>query len=326
MVVGHDGTKFALLTMSMNKQLKSLLIIMSGLLSTIISAQKPAVTVSTEYFQYVVGALSHDSMQGRLPGTVQEKQAAEFIAIEMARAGCSPIKQQQWLHPFSYVNPDTALIHSAGNVIGKIDTKHNKSIVISAHYDHIGNGKFHSNDPFSRKIHNGADDNASGVAMMLGLAAWCKTKIDQLPYDVIFVAFSGEEDGLWGANALFNSNVIDTSTIIANINLDMVGRLDFLAPILEIQTNSTSSCIFRLGKTIQSDKFKTIVAQDKVANGSDHAVFLYHRIPAILISTGLGSHYHRPSDDAHTINYVGMIAITTALQKFIIEGRLQECQ
>jgi len=306
--------------------MKQLILFISACIAQICTGQSVAPTVSTSYFQYVVQTLAHDSMQGRLPGTHEEKVAANFIAQEFQKAGCAPVKENQWLFPFTYVNPDTALVQSAGNVIGKIETKHKKCIVVSAHYDHIGYGKFHSKDPFSRKIHNGADDNASGVAMMLGLAAYCKTKIDQLQYDVIFVAFSGEEDGLWGALALLQQNIIDTSTIVANINLDMVGRLDILTPILEIQTKHAGSCIFQVAQTVKSDKFKTIVAEDKVRFGSDHAIFNENRIPAILVSTGLGSHYHRPSDDAATINYSGMMAIAAEIQKLILNGELLRCQ
>ncbi|MGL4596683.1 MAG: M28 family peptidase, partial [Bacteroidia bacterium] len=193
---------------------------------------KPATTET--YFRYVLGALAHDSMKGRLPGTSEETKAACFIAEEFKQAGCKFIQKNKY-YPFDYRGPDSAtVIHSAGNVIARINTKSAYSIVVTAHYDHIGFGQFHSKAPFNKTIHNGADDNASGVAMMLALAGWCNAHKKELKYDMVFIAFSGEEDGLHGSVNFLKSTVIDTSTILCNLNFDMLGRLDLMRPIMRI--------------------------------------------------------------------------------------------
>jgi Zn-dependent M28 family amino/carboxypeptidase len=261
------------------------------------------------YYKYVISTLAHDSMEGRLPGTVHEKKAAAFIENEFRKTKCVPVKKKQYVFPFDYRNPDSTLVHSAGNVLAKIETKSNKCIVISAHYDHIGWGQHHSNDPFAKKIHNGADDNASGVAMLLSLAGWYSSHRDSLNFDIVFAAFSAEEDGLFGAKEFLKSGIIDTSTIICNINLDMVGHLDKTRPILMAE----SALLFNQWDSIlpQNMEFKFIVERSGTLfkDGADHNVFLDVHIPGILFSTGITEHYHRPSDDESTINYEGMIDI-----------------
>lgn len=248
-------------------------------------------------------------MEGRLPGTSQEKKAAVFIENEFKKTKCIPVKKKQYAFPFDYKNPDSLVVHSAGNVVAKIETKSEYCIVVSAHYDHIGWGKHHSNEPFAKKIHNGADDNASGVAMLLSLAGWYSTHRDSLQYDIVFVAFSGEEDGLFGAKEFLKSGIIDTSRIVCNINLDMVGHLDLTRPILMAE----SATLFNQWDSIlpagTNNTFIVEKSGSLFKDGADHNVFLSAGIPGILFSTGLTQHYHRASDDETTINYQGMIAI-----------------
>lgn len=261
------------------------------------------------YYKYVISALAHDSMEGRLPGTAQEKKAAVFIENEFRKTKCIPVKKKQYAFPFDYNNPDSVVVHSAGNVVAKIETKSEYCIVVSAHYDHIGWGEHHSNDPFSKKIHNGADDNASGVAMLLSLAGWYSSHRDSLQYDIVFAAFSGEEDGLFGAKEFLKSGIVDTSRIICNINLDMVGHLDLTRPILMAE----SATLFNQWDSIlpagANQNFIVEKSGSLFKDGADHNVFLDAGIPGLLFSTGLTQHYHRPSDDESTINYAGMIAI-----------------
>ncbi len=277
-----------------------------------------APSCTENYFKYVIGALAHDTMQGRLPGTTQEKQSAQFIAREFCKTGCPPLNKKQYCYPFEFKNADSSITKSCGNVIAKLDTKSKYIVVITAHYDHIGKGDHHSNDPFSHQIHNGADDNASGVAMLLGLAAWCNEHRKELKYDFIFAALSGEEDGLFGAQHFLNSGIVDTSKIICNINFDMVGHLDLMRPLVILD----AALLFPTWDSILPvDSAATFLVQRKtnvIKGGADHCVFLERGIPAILISTGLTSHYHRPSDDIDTINFSGMVGISSYVQELIL--------
>lgn len=270
------------------------------------------------YYLNVINFLASDSMKGRLPGTPEEKLSAEYIALELQRIGCKPLKQKRFVHPFDYNAPDSTLVHSSGNVIGKINTPSNECIVITAHYDHIGFGHRHSNDPFNHSVHNGADDNASGVAMLLAIAQWCNTNRKELKYDVIFAAVSAEEDGLYGSAELIRCKYIDTASIICNINFDMVGHLDLLRPLLVVEGSFESDLWKKILPSDTSVSFVVMRTAVKFKDGSDHCTFINAKIPAILISTGITQHYHRPSDDANTVNYKGMVAIGSYVEQLML--------
>lgn len=282
-------------------------------------AQQNAVMpgLTEDYFRFVVNTLAHDSMKGREVGTPQEKTSACFIASEMKRAGCRFIRKKP-LQPFEYNGSDSVLIRSFGNVIGKIDTRSKYSIVVSAHYDHIGNGKHHSKAPFTQQIHNGADDNSSGVAMLLGLAAWCKQNSSQLSYDMIFVAFSGEEDGLHGSEFFVKSGICDTSTILCCLNFDMIGRLDLLRPVLRIDGASDFTGWDSILPNDSANGFNVIRRRNLIAGGSDHCNFSDRHIPALLITTGLHSEYHSPSDDVERINFKGMVYLADYFKELLL--------
>jgi hypothetical protein len=282
-------------------------------------AQRNAVMpgLTEDYFRFVVNTLAHDSMKGREVGTAQEKSSARFIASEMKRAGCKFIRKKP-LQPFTYKDPDSVMIQSAGNVIGKIDTRSKYSIVVSAHYDHIGKGRHHSKAPFTLQIHNGADDNSSGVAMLLGLAAWCKQNASLLNYDMIFVAFSGEEDGLHGSDFFVKSGICDTAAILCCLNFDMIGRLDLLRPILRIDGASDFAGWDSILPNDSANGFNVMRRRNIIAGGSDHCNFSDRHIPALLITTGLHSDYHTPADDADRINFKGMVNIAEYLREFLL--------
>lgn len=297
--------------------MKRLLIVLC--LPITLSAQQrqlvPALTKG--YMQQVIMTLAHDSMKGRLPGTPEETASANYIATELKRTGCKPLKRKRFTTPFDYRNPDSVIVHSAGNVVAKVNTRSEHCIIITAHYDHIGYGTHHSNAPFSTAIHNGADDNASGVAMLLALSAWCNEHKSELKYDIIFAAVSAEEDGLYGSKYLLTSGCIDTAQIICNINLDMVGHLDLLRPLLTAEGAEKNAGWNNVLPADSAEGFLVIRRTVKFADGSDHCSFINAGIPAMLFSTGLTQHYHRPSDDEVTINYPGMIAIGVYLEQLI---------
>lgn len=275
----------------------------------------PAATI--DYFRYVIETLAHDSMKGRLPGTVEEKKSAYFIASELKQSGSKPIRRKRFVFPFDYTGPDTTLIHSSGNVLAKVNTVSEYSIVITAHYDHIGNGKHHAGDPFDHSIHNGADDNASGIAMLLALSAWCSTHETLLQYDIIFAALSGEEDGLHGSVAFLKNKCIDTSKIICNINLDMVGHLDLNRPIL-VAEGALLLAAWDSVLPVDTNEFLTVQrTRVLVKGGSDHCTFLDVQIPAVMFTTGITMHYHKASDDVQTINFPGMMHIENYLESLL---------
>ena len=194
----------------------------------------------------------------------------------------------------------------AKNVIGTINNNAKKTIVIGAHYDHLGMGKFGSRDKWG-KIHYGADDNASGTAMVIELAKYISQNGNK-NFNYIFAAFSAEERGLYGSNYFANSSLFDKENIAYMINFDMVGRLGCLDNmVLVIGTGSSKEWNRVLNKTKSPDY---VVKKLKMGpEFSDHASFVKKNIPYIYFTTGLHKEYHTPLDTPQSLNYEGMVQI-----------------
>ncbi|MCX7861939.1 MAG: M20/M25/M40 family metallo-hydrolase, partial [Bacteroidales bacterium] len=160
---------------------------------------------------------------------------------------------------------------------------------------------------FINEIHNGADDNASGVAGMLELMRL----VQQMPTkrSIIWVAFAAEEKGLLGSKYFVENPPVSLKNIVAMINLDMIGRLDSISQTLSISGTGTSK-IFK--KLIQkhAKKFSFNISNNPSGEGpSDHASFYRKNIPVLFIHSGLHEDYHKPTDDADKINFIGMKSI-----------------
>jgi aminopeptidase YwaD len=193
------------------------------------------------------------------------------------------------------------------NVVGLIDNKAASTIVIGAHFDHLGHGEDHNSlAPNDKTIHHGADDNASGTAALLELARQLKASRLQ-KYNYLFVAFSGEELGLFGSKYFTEHSAIPPASFNYMINMDMIGRLD-PAKGLEIGGIGTSPVWPNLLKeTVPADIRTTY---DSSGTGpSDHTSFYLKNIPVLFFFTGTHSDYHKPSDLATKINYDGEMAV-----------------
>ncbi len=208
---------------------------------------------------------------------------------------------------FRFVPGRTAGI--GANLVGVIDNGASKYVVLGAHYDHLGRGEFgNSADPEAiGQIHNGADDNASGVAALLRTAEILKAK--KIPWaNFLIIAFSGEELGLLGSKALWKDQILDSTSIIAMINFDMVGRYNPSRQVLFINgAGSAKEWTDILNKANTFNwKFRT---QGSLQGGSDHITFIYKHVPAIHFFTGLHADYHKPSDDADRVFFPGIDSI-----------------
>jgi aminopeptidase YwaD len=211
----------------------------------------------------------------------------------------------------------------AFNVIGILPGSdaqlRNEAIVIGSHYDHLGHGGQGSLAANSTEIHHGADDNASGVAAIIELARLYAGE-RQNKRTLIFIAFSGEEEGLLGSNYYVNNPVFPLDKTIAMINLDMVGRLkDDKLTIGGIGTASEWKQLVeaknpRVAKQINLDGnvgmsfTPTFILQlnDDGFGPSDHSSFYGKKIPVLFFFTGTHNDYHKPSDTADKINYKGL--------------------
>ncbi|HEX5624621.1 MAG TPA: M28 family peptidase, partial [Saprospiraceae bacterium] len=172
--------------------------------------------------------LASDDLQGRETGTLGEALAADYIRHRMEQIGLTPKGNNGWYQSFDFSsNPHGGNIRDkqGKNVLGFLNRKAKKTLVIGAHYDHLGHGATGSLAPNDHSIHNGADDNASGIASLLWLAEQLKNTKD-LDINVLFVAFSGEEFGLYGSKAFTANWTIPQESILAMFNMDMVGRLN----------------------------------------------------------------------------------------------------
>ncbi len=203
------------------------------------------------------------------------------------------------------------------NVIGYINNGAENTVIVGAHYDHLGMGEdknsLHTGE---LAIHNGADDNASGVAALLELASALK-KSDLKAQNYLFIAFSGEELGLYGSKYFTENPTINLTEANYMINMDMVGRLNDSTKAYTIGGYGTSDVWSTLiSQGLQTDG--TIIKIDSSGTGpSDHTSFYRKNIPVLFYFTGTHSDYHKPSDDAEKINIVGTEMILNNIYSLI---------
>jgi aminopeptidase YwaD len=204
------------------------------------------------------------------------------------------------------------------NVIGFIDNGAPNTVVLGAHFDHLGYGEDGNSmlRTGERLIHNGADDNASGTAALIELARLLKkSKLNKNNY--LFIAFSGEELGLFGSKYFVENPTINLGNVNYMINMDMVGRLNDSTKTVTVGGYGTSPEWSSLleGK---NKKLAFVIKIDSSGTGpSDHTSFYRKDIPVLFFFTGLHKDYHKPTDDFDKINYVGELAIVDYIYSLI---------
>ncbi len=269
-----------------------------------ITAQELSDSSRLIYMKDVVTYLASDSLEGRASGSKGEKLAADFIGVKFSEnKRCKVIRQN------FYFRIDSANYNSQ-NVLCFVDNGAAKTVLLMAHYDHIGWGGTLSKSSGIHAVHNGADDNASGVALMLDLAQLLsKTKTS---CNYLFVACSGHEPGLYGSR-YFAENCSKKYKVIAfTINLDMVGRMDGESTLYYDCTPDQENRMDSLVNITSDLKIKKSTS-DRI-NILDSKWFVEKNISGITLTTGMHSDYHKISDDAQYINFAGMLKV----EKFII--------
>jgi hypothetical protein len=296
-----------------------------------------AQTISKEDLLEHLSVLANDNMKGRLTGSQEQKMCAYYIADHFAKNEI--MKIANWVNDstqvYSYfqkfylkeyyggqfspmINPTAENIKSKGvmateNVLGLVEgtDKKEEFVVVSAHYDHIGtkNGT----------IYNGADDDGSGTVAMMEIAeAFAKAKKEGHPpkRSILFIAFTGEEQGLLGSSYYVGNALIPLSNIVCDLNIDMIGRIDRehkkahdylyligsdrISKDLHILSEKTNQSTLNL----QLD-YKYNSASDPLSlyTRSDHYNFAVHRIPVIFYTSGLHPDYHESTDDLKKIDF-----------------------
>ncbi len=257
--------------------------------------------------------LSSDEMEGREIGTPGERKAGDYIAKRFAEIGLQPIgdkgtyfqtfTRKKSGNPHGDESATTGTEVTGRNILGYINNGAMSTVIVGGHYDHLGYGHEGSLYVGDLAIHNGADDNSSGVAGVLYLAESIK-KSNFKNHNYLFICFSGEEKGLWGSNYFVNNTSLDKKTFNYMVNMDMIGRLNDERK-LAISGIGTSPVFESVLDNIKKPKFS--IKKDLSGMGpSDHASFYNAEIPVLAFFTGQHSDYHKPSDDAHLINYEGV--------------------
>ncbi|MDT4952515.1 MAG: hypothetical protein QOJ02_653 [Acidobacteriota bacterium] len=209
----------------------------------------------------------------------------------------------------------------AYNVVGILDGSDpvlkNEFIVIGAHYDHLGRGGEGSLATREGDIHHGADDNASGVAGMLELARIFSAERKNLKRTLVFIAFSGEEEGLLGSNFYVNHPLVPLDKTVAMINMDMIGRMKDDKLIIggvgtaqewrEWINNNNMTAEVKPAANTKSSAFVVqpfmLTLNEDGYGPSDHSSFYSKQVPVLFFFTGTHEDYHKPSDTADKINY-----------------------
>ena len=214
-------------------------------------------------------------------------------------------------------------VRTGHNVIGYIDNGAVNTIIIGAHYDHLGFGEDH-NSLFTGTTpakHNGADDNASGTSAMMEVSKLIKAA-NLKKYNYLFIAFSGEELGLYGSKYFTEHSTINLSTANYMINLDMVGRLNNSTRGLNIGGYGTSPT---WGEMLNAkDNYFAIKFDSSGTGPSDHTSFYRKDIPVLFLFTGVHSDYHKPSDDADKINYTGQLKVVNYIYDIVVATNKKE--
>lgn len=202
---------------------------------------------------------------------------------------------------------------SGKNVIGYIDNGAQRTVVIGAHYDHLGFGEDNTSlyRGKDKQIHNGADDNASGTAALIELARMLKASGSKTN-NYLFIAFSGEELGLFGSKFFVQHPTVDLSSTNYMINMDMVGRLNDSTKTLTVGGYGTSPAWGQLYSQQGKEALYPAATYRFDSSGtgpSDHTSFYQKGIPVLFYFTGLHSDYHKPTDDVEKINLAGEAAV-----------------
>ena len=269
----------------------------SGELGTVAAARN---SITADQLKWHIDALADDTFEGRGAGTPGGRAAGlyllkEFQKLNLVGAG----NDGQFFQDFhrGYRN-------ILGMIHGSDPELKNEIILIGAHYDHVGYGSSRtSNGPLGR-IHNGADDNASGTAGLLELAKAFRSLPIPTRRSILFALWDGEEQGLLGSKHWVETPTLDIKRVKLVYNLDMIGRLQPAG--LEIYGTRTAQGLRRLICHNNTLENLSLLFNWKIQNNSDHYPFFTHGIPFLMPHTGLHPDYHRPSDDSYKINFPGV--------------------
>ena len=272
--------------------------------------------ITSVRLQKHVEVLADDSFEGREAGTRGGRAAAGYLVQCLQQWGLTPAgENESYFQDFD---------HGFRNVLAEIRAngplQESGTIVVCGHYDHVGLGnRSNSYGPIGL-IHNGADDNASGVAGLLELARCLVRFQSSLKKSVLFIFWDGEERGLLGSRYWLEHPTLALDKVDLVLNVDMIGRLR--EKRLEVLGTRSGFQLRQLVSRQNRDSQLEIDFIWKLTANSDHYPFIEHGIPAMMFHTGLHEDYHRPSDETHLLNLAGLEQVTRLLRRVV----WQACQ
>lgn len=268
-------------------------------------AVSEAPVVDAERLMADLRYLASDELAGRGVGTPGNAAAREYIVSAFERIGLAPVAGS-YTHAFRFTGRRDGVEREGVNVLGVVEgtTHPDRWIVVTAHYDHVGIGR---PDESGDSIYNGADDNASGTAALLALAAYFKEH--RPAHTILFAALDAEEMGLQGASALVAQPPVPLEQIVANVNMDMVSRGD-KGELYAVGTYHYPQLLPLVERIAARSKITLLTGHDRPdlppgddwTMASDHGPF--HRAGIPFLYFGVEDHpdYHRPSDEADKVD------------------------
>ena len=253
--------------------------------------------------------------------------------------GPKELERLTWSLSTDIIRRESPSFNVVGILPGSDPKLKNETIVIGAHYDHLGMGGEGSGSLSARTgIHHGADDNASGVAGLLELARMLTSQNPKPRRTIVFIAFSGEEEGLIGSNYYVNHPIVPLQNTVAMINMDMIGRLksekliiggvgtaqEWKDEIKDAQAfiSAPRGVDARIGNHIvgRGDSFPPpfdLTLNEDGYGPSDHSSFYAKQVPVLFFWTGNHEDYHKPSDTADKINYEGEARVVSFVERIV---------
>ncbi len=275
--------------------------------------------------------LASDSLEGRRTGAPGAEKAARYIASEFKRIGLTaynPVIAEMPYHP-NYYQPFDFSEHAldttkhgktqAMNVVGFLQgsdpTLDSQFVIIGAHYDHLGYGGAFALDTV-HAIHYGADDNASGVTALLEIAE-NMVNMPRPKRSIVFISFSGEEEGLFGSDYFTNHPMAPLANVQAMINMDMVGRMKDSTLIIE---GIGTSPVFRsLVDSVNTPPEFHLKYFQSGTGPSDHAKFYSKDLAVLFLFTGIHEDYHKATDTKDKINADGEVKVARYVENVLLD-------
>jgi hypothetical protein len=268
-------------------------------------------SITTEEVTGHVNALADDTFEGREAGSRGNRAAGIYLIDRLKKIGFPGGGPGG-----SYYQSGNGSNNILARVEGRDETLKNQVILIGAHYDHVGYGSYRNSYGPVGRIHNGADDNASGVAALLEVADALSRLPEKPNRSILFAFWDAEENGLLGSKYWIEHPTIPLDRLRLAINVDMIGRLRNSR--VEVFGIRTTTGLRRLVSR-QNDPALLLDFNWDVRGDSDHYTFYSQNLPILMMHTGLHGDYHRPSDDAEKINGAGLKQIAQLMFGVLVE-------